>query len=152
MSCKNLKQKVNRKLYCKKLKSDIMISDCNNCKYKEYKSGYSKKSPVMSGLKKRTSKQSKLERNRFSILTSDLDHCVICNSKKDHLHEVLFGRNRLNSIKYGLVIPLCTSHHAEMHRNKEWQDYWHIVAQKKFMDYYHKSIDEFIEIFKINYL
>ena len=146
-NCKNLKQKVNRKLYCKKLKSDIMISECSNCKYKEYsiKSNSTK-------LKKRTSKQTKLEQNRFSILTNDLDHCVICGAKKDHFHEVFFGRNRLNSIKWGCVIPLCSAHHVEMHKNKEWQEYWHIIAQKKFMEYYHKSIDEFTEIFKINYL
>ena len=152
MNCKNLKQKVNRKLYCNKLKREIKISDCSNCIYKEYKSAYSKKSPLTSGMKKRTSKQTKLERNRFSILTNNLDHCVICGSKKDHLHEVFFGRNRLNSIKWGCVIPLCSLHHIEMHKNKEWQDYWHIVAQKRFMEYYHKSTDEFIEIFKINYL
>ena len=135
MYCKNLKQKVNRKLYCKKLKSDIMISECSNCKYKEY-------------LIKTNS--TKLERNRFSILTSDLDHCVICGAKKDHLHEVFFGRNRLNSIKYGLVIPLCSAHHVEMHKNKEWQDYWHKKGQQAFMTYY-PDLD-FIEIFKINYL
>ena len=147
MSCKNLKQKVNRKLYCNKLKREIKISECSNCKYRQYsiKSNSTK-------LKYRTKKQAKLERNRFSILTNDLDHCVICRAKKDHLHEVIYGRNRLNSIKYGLVIPLCSTHHAEIHRNKEWQDYWHIMAQKKFMEYYHKSVDEFIEIFKINYL
>lgn len=147
MNCKNLKQKVNRKLYCNKLKREIKISECSNCKYRQYsiKSNSTK-------LKYRTKKQAKLERNRFSILTNDLDHCVICSSKKDHLHEVFFGRNRANSIKYGCVIPLCSTHHTEMHRNKEWQDYWHIVAQKRFMEYYHKSVDEFIEIFKINYL
>lgn len=147
LNCIHLKQKVNRKLYCKKLKSDIMISECSNCKYKEYsiKSNSTK-------LEKRTSKQSKIEKNRFSILTNDLNHCVICGAKKDHLHEVFFGRNRANSIKYGCVIPLCYTHHAEMHKNKEWQDYWHIIAQRRFMEYYHKSIEEFIEIFKINYL
>lgn len=147
MNCKNLKQKVNRKLYCNKLKREIKISECSNCKYRQYsiKSNSTK-------LKYRTKKQAKLERNRFSILTNDLDHCVICSSKKDHLHEVFFGRNRANSIKYGCVIPLCSTHHTEMHRNKEWHDYWHIVAQKRFMEYYHKSVDEFIEIFKINYL
>lgn len=147
MNCKNLKQKVNRKLYCNKLKREIKISECSNCKYRQYsiKSNSTK-------LKYRTKKQAKLERNRFSILTNDLDHCVICSSKKDHLHEVFFGRNRANSIKYGCVIPLCSTHHTEMHRNKEWKDYWHIVAQKRFMEYYHKSVDEFIEIFKINYL
>ena len=150
MNCKNLKKKVNKKLYCKKLKSDIMISECSNCKYKEYKSGYSKKSPLVSGMKKRTSKQNKLERNRFSILTNDLEHCVICGSKKDHLHEVFFGRNRLNSIKYGCVIPLCLNCHEEMHKNKEWQEYWHKKGQQAFITYY-PDID-FLEIFKINYL
>ena len=145
MYCKNLKQKVNRKLYCKKLKSDIMISKCNNCKYKEYsnKSNSTK-------LKKRTYKQTKLERNRFSILTSDLEHCILCGSKKDHLHEVIYGRNRLNSIKYGLVIPLCSTHHTEMHRNKEWQEYWHKKGQQAFIAYY-PDLD-FFKIFKINYL
>ena len=124
-----------------------MISECSNCKYKEYliKSNSTK-------LKNRTYKQAKLERNRFSILTCDLEHCIVCGVKKEHLHEVFYGRNRANSIKYGLVLPLCSTHHSEMHINKEWQDYWHIVAQKRFMEYYHKSIDEFIEIFKINYL
>ena len=145
MNCKNLKQKVNRKLYCKKLKRDIIISECSNCKYKEYliKTNLTK-------LKNRTSKQAKLERNRFSILTSDLDHCVICSAKKEHLHEVCFGRNRINSIKYGLVIPLCSLHHTEMHRNKEWQEYWHKKGQQAFIAYY-PDLD-FFKIFKINYL
>ena len=146
-NCLHLKQKVNRKFYCKKAKKEIKISYCNNCKYKEYSNKLNS-----TKLKKRTSKQSKLERNRFSILTNDLDHCIICKAKKEHFHEVFYGRNRLNSIKYGLVIPLCCSCHTEMHRNKEWQEYWHIVAQKRFIEYYRKSIDEFIEIFKINYL
>ena len=146
-NCLHLKQKVNRKFYCKKAKKEIKISYCNNCKYREYSI-----KPNSTKLKTRTKKQSKLERNRFSILTNDLEHCIICGAKKDHLHEIFFGRNRANSIKYGLVISLCQNCHTEMHKNKEWQDYWHIMAQKKFMEYYHKSVDEFIEIFKINYL
>ena len=147
MSCKNLKQKVNRKLYCNKLKREIKISECSNCKYRQYSIKLNS-----TKLKSRTKKQAKLERNRFSILTSDLEHCIICCVKKEHLHEVFFGRNRTNSIKYGLVIPLCSLHHIEMHKNKEWQEYWHIIAQKRFMEYYHKSSDDFIGIFKINYL
>ena len=147
MSCKNLKQKVNRKLYCNTLKKEIKISECSNCKYREYSIKLNS-----TKLKSRTKKQAKLERNRFSILTSDLEHCIICGVKKEHLHEVFFGRNRTNSIKYGLVIPLCSLHHIEMHKNKEWQEYWHIIAQKRFMEYYHKSSDDFIGIFKINYL
>ena len=152
MNCKNLKQKVNRNLYCKKLKSDIMISECSNCKYKEYKTQTCSKAQykTQKSMKMRSSKQTKLERNRFSILTNDLDHCVMCRAKKEHLHEIFFGRNRANSIKYGLVIPLCSMHHIEMHKNKEWQEYWHKKGQQAFITYY-PDID-FLEIFKINYL
>lgn len=152
MNCKDLKQKLSRKLYCKKLKKEIKISDCSNCKSKEYKTHTcSKVKPkTQKPIKMRSNKQSKLERNRFSILTSDLDHCVICRAKKEHLHEVCFGRNRINSIKYGLVIPLCSLHHTEMHRNKEWQEYWHKKGQQAFIAYY-PDLD-FFKIFKINYL
>lgn len=64
-NCKNLRQKLNRKLYCHKLKKEIKILECSNCKYKEYliKSNSTK-------LEKKTYKQTKLERNRFSILTN----------------------------------------------------------------------------------
>ena len=145
MNCKNLKQKVNKKLYCKKLKKEIKISECNNCKYREYsiKSNSTK-------LKSRTKKQARLERNRFSILTNDLEHCIICGAKKDHLHEIFFGRNRANSIKYGLVIPLCYTCHTEMHKNIDWQDFWHKKGQKAFIANYPKL--DFLDIFKISYL
>lgn len=33
---KYLKQKLSRKLYCNKLKNNIKISECGNCKYKEF--------------------------------------------------------------------------------------------------------------------
>lgn len=144
-TCKYLKQKLNRTLYCKKLKIDIKISKCSNCKYKEYliRSNSTK-------LKNRTSKQTKLERNRFSILTNDLEYCIICHSKKEQLHEIFFGKNRQNSMKYGAVIPLCHACHTEMHKNVEWQDYWHKKGQQAFTTNYPKS--NFLDIFKINYL
>ena len=53
-------------------------------------------------------------------------------------------------VKYGLVIPLCSLHHMEMHKNIDWQDYWHKKGQKAFIAYY-PDLD-FFKIFKINYL
>lgn len=143
-NCKYIKQKLNRTLCCNKLKSDIKISNCSNCKYKEHNVSHNNIKP------KKSKKIIKLERNRFSILTNDLDHCIICGSKKDNLHEVFFGTNRVNSMKYGLVIPLCLEHHLEMHRNKEWQDYWHRKGQLDFIEHY-PDLD-FLEIFKKNYI
>lgn len=94
----------------------------------------------------------KLERNRFSILTNNLDKCIIfgCENKKEHLHEVFPGRNRTNSMKYGCVIPLCAKHHREIHENIELAAYYKILAQQRFNEAY--PYLSFIEIFKRSYL
>lgn len=54
---------------------------------------------------------SKLEKNRFSILTKDLSKCYICGMPRQELHEVFYGKNRTNSMIYGCVVPLCYEHH-----------------------------------------
>ena len=109
--------------YCTKYKKEVSLfcKECNTIEYKETKS-----------IKNRTYKLSKAETNRTSIFTDNLDHCIICDKKKDNLHEVFFGRNRQLSIKYGLVIPLCIECHQEMHRNKELQRVWHKKGQAVF--------------------
>lgn len=47
---------------------------------------------------------------RFSIITDDLKHCIICG-KPAEIHEIYFGSLRKTSIKYGLTVPLCDEHH-----------------------------------------
>lgn len=144
-NCINLKQGFG-KLKCTKLKKEITWSDCKNCKYKEYKKKEYK--PI----KKRTSKQAKLERDRFSIFTDNLNVCYICKNKKDDLHEIFMGAKRLISIRYGLVLPLCRLHHLEMHNDAETRLKWLKLGQKKAMKHYDWDIDKFIEIFGRNYL
>ena len=143
--CKYLKQKLNKKIYCNKLKKEIKILECTNCKYEEdlIKSNLTK-------LKKKRSKLAKLERNRYSILTNDLEHCFICGKPKNDLHEIFFGRNRLNSIKYGLILPLCRLDHEIMHNDLKVREKYFILAQKKFNEVY-PDLD-FVEIFGRNYL
>lgn len=144
MNCKNLKKKQRKYkifIYCNKLKKEINFGDCRNCKYKEYKQ--------YKPMKQRTTKQAKLENNRFSLFTSDLEHCIICGKSKDHFHEVFFGANRLNSIKYGIVIPVCFEHHSMIHKNKQLQNIWHIKGQEAFEKRY-PDLD-FLEIFGRNY-
>ena len=94
MNCIYLKQKINRTLECKKQHKIINIRECNNCKYKEYKNekcagfskncanSYSKKTK----LHKKSANLAKLEKNRFSVFTNDLDHCIICKRKKRNLN------------------------------------------------------------------
>jgi len=88
---------------------------------------------------------------RYSIITSDLTHCIVCGSYYAiNKHEVFFGKNRQNSIDNGLVIPLCLNHHNMIHNNIELDAYWKRIAQQKFEEEH--SRDEFMNIFKKNYL
>ena len=99
--CINLKKRKN-KPYCNIIKKEISFSCCQECKNKEYKkndimiskkSSYNSKSPVISEknaqsltkdkLKKvkmhnKSKKLTKLERNRSSVFTNDLEHCYLC--------------------------------------------------------------------------
>ena len=140
MNCKNLKQKLNRTLFCKNKNKIIKICECNNCKYKEYKIKSNNQ------IKKKSKNLNKLERNRASILTES-NKCCKCPSKTDLTwHEVFRGRNRANSMKYGL----CLNCHEKYQEDTEFNDYWHQQAQLKFNEVY-PDLD-FLEIFKRNYL
>lgn len=123
--CTNLKKKKN-KPFCKLINKEITFSLCRECDNKEYKKSTSdKKSSVASGLlnnsqmrkhsqtltKKqqkpakmhnKSKKLTKLERNRKSVFTDNLDICYLCGRKKNDLHEVYAGRNRINSINMDL--------------------------------------------------
>ena len=59
----------------------------------------------------KTNKLKKLEKGRYSLLTDNLEKCYMCPNPKSDLHELIGGSNRLNSIRYGLVIPLCRTCH-----------------------------------------
>lgn len=101
-------------------------------------------------IKKKSSKLAKLEKNRFSILTKDLEHCYICKAKKQDLHELIGGKNRQASMKYGLVIPVCRKCHSLIENDETLKQKWHKVAQKEFKKHY-KS-ENFVQIFRKNYL
>lgn len=89
-----------------------------------------------------------LEYKRFSIITDDLEHCYICGGKKEHLHEVIFGKNRVNSMIYGLVIPVCSKCHDYIHNNIKLDNELKVLAQTKFEETYE---EDFLSIFHKNY-
>lgn len=160
-NCINLKQKLNKKnLECKKFHKNITFQDCKNCIFKEYNVQNNYKNNNISKkkytIKKKTSKLNKLERNRSSLFTKDLNHCIICGRSQVNKHEIFGGRNRLNSIKYKLVIPLCTClHHNQInckgiHFDKKLEEEWHKKGQAIFEETYPEL--SFIEIFHKNYL
>lgn len=99
------------------------------------------------------SKITRLERMRFSILTDDLDHCYICGALKHSIHEIYFGKNRINSMKWGCCVPLCFDHHTGkngVHNNIEVDIMLKRLCQLQFEKIY-PDID-FMNIFHKNYI
>ena len=155
MNCKNLKIKLDRTLFCKKKNKTITFKDCNNCKFKEYKmqqrSLNKSKTQTNKKMRVKSSELAKLEKNRFSIIYNKDAKCCMClNTTNLTWHEIYRGRNRQNSIKYGLCLRLCINCHELYQENKEFNDYWHKKGQLAFIKSY-PDLD-FIDIFKINYL
>lgn len=102
-------------------------------------------------MKNKSKKQAKLERNRYSILTDDLEHCFACalerrKSKREDLHEVFGGRNRRKSMEYGLVIPLCRKCHEKATNDMKFYKMLQGIAKEEFIYRYGK--EKFLEEFK----
>lgn len=159
-NCKNFKKRTKKYkafFYCSLLKREITFEECSHCKNKNYKE-YSKLKSN-SEIKKRTTKQAKIERDRYSLFTEDMDHCIECGLPGINKHEIFYGSGKRKlSIKYGLVIPLCTCKHHDqvnkhgIHFDTELRDKWHKKGQAMFMKHYGKTADEFKEIFGRKYL
>lgn len=100
-------------------------------------------------MKYKTDKLKKLEKSRFSVFTNDMDHCYYCYNCRDDLHELLEGRNRLNSMRYGFVLPLCRKHHIELHNDLKQANEWKVKCQNYFeIEYSH---DIWMKVFMKNY-
>lgn len=97
----------------------------------------------------KTYKLQKLEKTRTeSLFTNDMDHCYLCGLPKDDIHEVYQGRNRINSIKYKLVIPLCRFCHSRIHNDYDLAEKLKLQGQILFEEHY---TEKFISIFYKNY-
>ena len=68
-------------------------------------------------MKQKTSKLAKLERNRKSILTDDLEHCFICKRQASEIHEIYSSGSRKASMIYGFTIPICRQCHQAITLN-----------------------------------
>ena len=103
-------------------------------------------------MKKKSYKITKLEKERYSIITDKLDTCYLCGMPKNHLHEVFFGNNRINSMKYGCIVPLCALCHSKVHNDIQIDLKLKKELEKAFIKVYKCDTDFFIKIFHRNYL
>lgn len=145
--CIYLKKRKN-KPFCTLRNEEITFTKCNECNEKSYK----KNDIKISKIKNKSNKLAKLEKNRFSVFTNNKDKCMFCPSTyKLTWHEIFAGRNRQNSMKFGLCLRMCLNCHEEKQENTKFNDFWHRQAQL----YFEKNIgtrEEFIKIFRRNYL
>lgn len=103
-------------------------------------------------MKNKSSKLARIENKRFSILTNNLYQCYYCKAPKNDLHEIFGGCRRIVSMKYGLVIPVCRFHHAKIENNEEIKLKMKQNAEKEWLKYYNKTIEDFIKEFGKNYI
>lgn len=156
MQCINLKYKTKkgrRFLYCVLLKKEITFDNCKDCANKEYKKvkcTINRKKCAKIIKSKKNPKIAKLERNRKSVFTNDLTKCILCGKSKEELHEVFAGKNRLNSMRYNFVLPLCHKCHSINQNNSQFNEFWHKKAQL-YYEQHLGSRNEFISIFGMDY-
>lgn len=154
----------------KKISADLCRKMQCSADIKRKKSTSDKKSPATSGqirknaqtLAKKQQKPSKmqnksnklasLEKNRYSVFSNDTERCYLCGSTyKLTWHEIYSGKNRQNSMRYGLCLRLCLNCHSKEQEDSQFNDYWHKQGQL----YWEENIgsrDEFIKVFRRNYL
>lgn len=94
--------------------------------------------------------------DRFSILQKE-KKCLVCGTTQNiHIHEVYQGRNRQNSIKEGCCVYLCGRHHNQsnvgIHFNEELDNNVKKLMEATWIKYYNKTEEDFLEIFRRNYL
>ena len=150
-----LKQKPKKEIVIDKEQLQEKYNEALNKAIEYNIKNYDKKKKIQEGLNKKVKKSKKvltLEQERFSILTKDLSRCFLCGNKKNNLHEVYFGTNRQNSMKYGCVIPLCQECHTGnngVHFNKDidqkLKKQTQVIFEKTYKDL------NFQAIFKKNY-
>ena len=95
-----------------------------------------------------------------SIIQEDREHCFVCgrNAHAEYFgldeHHVFFGPNRKHSEKYGLKVYLCHErcHLYGVHKDADLNRRVQKVVQKRAMQYYKWSVDDFRAIFGRSYI
>mgnify|MGYP004562899143 FL=1 len=169
--CINLRNKKG-KPFCKLRKEEITFSCCQGCDKKEYRAKKQKNSfhtinnnkiekeinsikksiNKTNKIKNKSNKLSKLEKSRFSVFSNNTKKCYLCGSSYNLTwHEIYAGRNRQNSMKYGLCLRLCLNCHEERQEDINFNEFWHKKGQSLWESEI-GSREEFIKVFRRNYL
>ena len=84
--------------------------------------------------------------------------CFVCHTKDNlHLHHILYGHKRKKADEDGLTVYLCYWHHegadgVHGRDGKELSESLKRIAEEKWLEFYDKTIDDFIARYGKNYL
>lgn len=101
-------------------------------------------------MKQKTYKLQKLEKNRFSILTDNMDECYMCSNNKVDIHEIYAGSNRKTSMENGFCVPLCREHHKLLQYDIVFGNQMKRICQLQFEKT--GTREQFIKLIGKNYL
>ncbi len=93
----------------------------------------------------------------MSIMPTEVNKCFICGRRGPTEYHHIFGAaNRKKSDKDGMTVWLCHSCHNEMpngvHQNRAIRRQLQAVAQRRWMEFYNKTEDEFRSAYGRSYL
>lgn len=164
--CIYIRKRKNRP-FCKLKNKEIPFSCCQECDNKEYKKdpaniNIKRKNAKIRSIKSierknvkirsKSKKLAKIEKNRFSVFSDNANKCFLCGSSYNLTwHEIYSGRNRQNSMKYGLCLRLCLNCHEERQEDINFNEFWHKKGQSLWETEI-GSREEFIKVFRRNYL
>jgi len=100
-------------------------------------------------MKQKSATLRNLERNRYSILATDLENCYFCGRSPVDMHEIYGGRNRRVSMQNGFCVPLCRRHHENITNNEQLSLLLKKDCQESFEATH--SRDEFMKLIGKNY-
>lgn len=91
-------------------------------------------------------------------IISEKKECYVCKTIDNlHLHHIMFGKNRKKADKDGLTVYLCYEHHEGTNgvhgRNGHNLDIkLKRIAEKRWIEYYNTTIEDFICSYGKNYI
>lgn len=91
-------------------------------------------------------------------IISEKRECYVCKTIDNlHLHHIMFGKNRKKADKDGLTVYLCYEHHEGTNgvHGKNGHDLdikLKRIAEKRWMEYYDKDIEDFIKEYGKNFI
>jgi len=79
-----------------------------------------------------------------SVVT-DKRECMYCGNPYYDIHHCLEGAYRNTSVKYGIWIPLCRLCHTRVHKHETEMQKIRVMGQRKAMEHYGWSLEEWME-------